>query len=176
MPHKRTRACTQIDETQNKFHCEEAKARYGSIFKNQQMHPEKGFTLKESNYKDFMARIHQVAETLNWELFCEKRPSVDEELVSKFYANLTSSELTEVPVHGIKVPITSNAINVFFELPDFEKDDYSSMMSNIKTENLQEILEELTVPGSKWIVSKQGIHTCRREYLTPLAKLWFYFI
>ncbi|KAK5775821.1 hypothetical protein PVK06_043766 [Gossypium arboreum] len=78
MPHKRTRASAQIDETENKFHCEEAKVRYESIFKNQQMHPEKGSTLKESNYRDFMSRIRQVAETLNWELFCEKRPSVDE--------------------------------------------------------------------------------------------------
>ncbi|KAK5772163.1 hypothetical protein PVK06_048439 [Gossypium arboreum] len=66
------------------------------------MHPEKGFTLKESNYIDFMARIRQVAETLNWELFYEKRPSLDKELVREFYANLTSSELKEVPVHGIK--------------------------------------------------------------------------
>ncbi|KAH1047039.1 hypothetical protein J1N35_037823 [Gossypium stocksii] len=140
MPHKRTRASAQIDETQNKFHCEEAKLRYESIFKNQQMHLEKGFTLKESNCRDFMERIRQVTEALNWELFCAKRPSVDEELVREFYANLTSSELTEVPVRGIK------------------------------PENLQEILEELTVPGSKWTVSKQGIHTCRREYLTPLAK------
>ncbi|MBA0734120.1 hypothetical protein Gogos_018065, partial [Gossypium gossypioides] len=46
-------------------------------------------------------------------------------------------------------------------------------MRNIETENLQEILEELTVPGSKSIVSKQGIHTCRREYLTLLVKVWF---
>ncbi|MBA0753066.1 hypothetical protein Gogos_021553, partial [Gossypium gossypioides] len=22
-------------------------------------------------------------------------------------------------------------------------------------------------------MSKQGIHTCRREYLTPLVKVWF---
>ncbi|KAK5819637.1 hypothetical protein PVK06_024654 [Gossypium arboreum] len=42
-------------------------------------------------------------------------------------------------------------------------------MSNIESENIQKILEELTVPDSKWIVSKQRIHTCRREYLTPLA-------
>ncbi|KAK5842803.1 hypothetical protein PVK06_005199 [Gossypium arboreum] len=131
MPHRRTRACAQFDETQNKFNYEEAKARYGSIFKNQQIHIEKGFTLRESNYKDFMVRIRQVVEALNWELLCEKRPSVDEELVREFYANLTSSDLTEVPVHGIK---------------------------------------ELAVLGSKWTVSKQGIHTCRREYLTPFAK------
>ncbi|KAK5840093.1 hypothetical protein PVK06_008964 [Gossypium arboreum] len=107
-----------------------------------------------------MTLIRQVAETLNWELFCEKRPSVDEELVHEFYANLISSKLMEVLVRGIKVPITSNAINEFFELPDFENDNYSSLISNIKPENLQEILEELTVLDSKWIVSKQGIHTC----------------
>ncbi|KAK5811921.1 hypothetical protein PVK06_027308 [Gossypium arboreum] len=103
MPRKRTRASAQIDETQNKFHCEEARVRYKSIFKNQQMHPEKGFTLKESNYRDFMASIRQVAETLNWELFCENRPSVNEELVREFYANLTSSKMTKVPVHRIKI-------------------------------------------------------------------------
>ncbi|KAH1129868.1 hypothetical protein J1N35_001246 [Gossypium stocksii] len=118
------------------------------------MHLEKGFTQKESNYIDFMARIRQVAETLNWELFYEKRPSVNEELVCEFYANLISSELTEVPVRGIKVPITSNAINEFFELPNFKNDEYSSLMSNIKPENLQKILEELIVPGSKRTVSK----------------------
>ncbi|KAK5770977.1 hypothetical protein PVK06_047144 [Gossypium arboreum] len=149
MPRKRTRFYDQIDETQNKFHCEEAKARYESIFKNQQMHPEKGFTLKESNYKDLMARIRQVAETLNWELFSENKPSVDEELVCEFYANLTSSELIEVSVRRITVPITSNAINEFFELLDFKNNDYSFLMSNIKPENLQEILKELTVSESE---------------------------
>ncbi|KAH1121605.1 hypothetical protein J1N35_004765 [Gossypium stocksii] len=100
------------------------------------MHLEKGFTLKESNYRDFMTRIRQVAEALNWELFCEKRPNVDKELVREFYANLTSSKLTEVPVRGIKVPINSNAINEFFELPDFESDEYSYLMSNIEPEKL----------------------------------------
>ncbi|KAK5772006.1 hypothetical protein PVK06_048265 [Gossypium arboreum] len=119
------------------------------------MHLEKGFTLKESNYIDFMARIRQVAETLNWELFSKKRPGVDEELVREFYANLTSSELTEVPVRGIKVPITSNAINEFFELPDFKNDEYSSVMSNIKPKNLQEIAEELTVPVGEFVLQQQ---------------------
>ncbi|KAH1039537.1 hypothetical protein J1N35_041280, partial [Gossypium stocksii] len=43
-------------------------------------------------------------------------------------------------------------------------------MSNIRSENRQEILEELIIPGFKWMVSKQEIHTCQREYLTSLAK------
>ncbi|KAH1056049.1 hypothetical protein J1N35_034114 [Gossypium stocksii] len=101
-----------------------------------------------------MAHIRQVDKTLNWALFCKKRPSMDEELVCEFYANLTSSKLMEVQVHEIKVPITSNTINEFFELLDFENDEYSSLMSNIETDNLQEILAKLTIPGSKWTVSK----------------------
>ncbi|KAK5839447.1 hypothetical protein PVK06_008238 [Gossypium arboreum] len=92
-----------------------------------------------------MARIRQITEALNWELFCEKRSSADEELVDEFYVNLTSNKLTEVFICEIKVPITSNIINEFFELPDFEDDEYSSLVSNIKFENLQEILEELIV-------------------------------
>ncbi|MBA0739596.1 hypothetical protein Gogos_012852, partial [Gossypium gossypioides] len=67
-------------------------------------------------------------------------PSADEELVREFYVNLTSNELTEVFVRGIKVPISLNAINEFFELLDFEDDEYSSLMRNIEAEKLQEIL------------------------------------
>ncbi|KAK5845300.1 hypothetical protein PVK06_001470 [Gossypium arboreum] len=69
--------------------------------------------------------------SLNWELFSEKRPSPDEELVHEFYSNLTSSELMDVFVREIKVRITLNAINELFELPDFEDDEYSSLMSNM---------------------------------------------
>ncbi|MFQ6656100.1 hypothetical protein Gotur_026356 [Gossypium turneri] len=65
----------------------------------------KCFTLKENNYIDFMARIRQIGKALNWELFCEKRPSANEELGHEFYANLTSSELIEVFVYGIKVQL-----------------------------------------------------------------------
>ncbi|MBA0754269.1 hypothetical protein Gogos_005520 [Gossypium gossypioides] len=39
-------------------------------------------------------------------------------------------------IRGIKAPITSNAINEFFELPDFEDDEYSSLMRYIEIENL----------------------------------------
>ena len=90
-----------------------------------------------------MARIRQVAETLNWELFCEKRPSVDEELVREFYANLTSSKIREVLVRRIKVSINSNAINEFFELPNFKNNEYSSLISNIEPKNCKKFLRNL---------------------------------
>ncbi|KAK5785418.1 hypothetical protein PVK06_040002 [Gossypium arboreum] len=53
----------------------------------------------------------KVAKTLNWELFYEKRPSVIEVLVCELYAKLTSSKLTKVPVHGIKI-LTGKTIDV----------------------------------------------------------------
>ncbi|KAH1106974.1 hypothetical protein J1N35_010742 [Gossypium stocksii] len=145
MPRKRTHASAQIEKSQSKFHCEKAKVKYETC-------------------------IRQVVEALNWELFCEKRPSVDEELVREFYANSTSSKLTEVPVHGIKVPITANAINDFFEFPYFKNDEYSSLMSNIEPENLQEILEELTVPGKTIDVGKiilREIQNCAVRHSGP---------
>ncbi|KAH1057229.1 hypothetical protein J1N35_035294 [Gossypium stocksii] len=135
------------------------------------MHPEKGFTLKESNYRDFMTHIRQVAEAINWELFCEKRPNVDEELVREFYANLTSSELIEVPVRRIKVPINSNAINEFFELPNFESDEYSYLMRNIEPDKLQEILEELIVPGSKCLMPSSHGTTISLERMVLLYSI-----
>ncbi|KAK5819219.1 hypothetical protein PVK06_024190 [Gossypium arboreum] len=72
MPRKRTRAFAQIDETQSKFYCVEAKVRYESTYKNQQMHPEKGFTLKESNYRGFMARIHQMLKLSTGNCFVKR--------------------------------------------------------------------------------------------------------
>lgn len=66
-----------------------------------------------------------------------------DELVREFYANLTSSTSTKV------------------------------FVQEIKAEKLQEILQVLTISCSKWIVLKHGTHTCHREYLTPLAKVWF---
>ncbi|MBA0753407.1 hypothetical protein Gogos_020620 [Gossypium gossypioides] len=42
----------------------------------------------------------------------------------------------KVSIQGIKVPISSSAINEFSKLLDFEDDEYSSLMRNIEAENL----------------------------------------
>ncbi|KAK5840058.1 hypothetical protein PVK06_008926 [Gossypium arboreum] len=105
------------------------------------MHLEKGFTLKESNYIDFMVRIRQVVEALNWELFCEKNPSVDEELVHEFNANLISSELIEVLVRGIesaKIPDKVEPME-----PKTEPDATSMFKTQSPHPNLQDELSKL---------------------------------
>ncbi|MFQ6661236.1 hypothetical protein Gotur_029461, partial [Gossypium turneri] len=34
----------------------------------------------------------------------------------------------------------------------------------------------MTNSGSQWIIRKYGSHSCRREYLKLVAKVWFYFV
>ncbi|MFQ6657228.1 hypothetical protein Gotur_026999 [Gossypium turneri] len=49
------------------------------------------------------------------------------------------------------------------------------MMNNINWDFLQQVLDVVTNPGSQWIIRKYGSHSCRREYLKRVAKVWFYF-
>ncbi|KAH1082620.1 hypothetical protein J1N35_022381 [Gossypium stocksii] len=60
-----------------------------------------------------MASIREATEALNWEVFCEKRPSADQELVHEFYANLTSSKLIEVSVQGIKGMVLFHLVQTY---------------------------------------------------------------
>ncbi|MFQ6643216.1 hypothetical protein Gotur_018496 [Gossypium turneri] len=50
------------------------------------------------------------------------------------------------------------------------------MMNNINWDFLQQVLDVVTNPGSQWIIRKYGSHSCRREYLKQVAKVWFYFV
>ncbi|MFQ6629814.1 hypothetical protein Gotur_007945 [Gossypium turneri] len=50
------------------------------------------------------------------------------------------------------------------------------MMNNINWDFLQHVLDIVANPGSQWIIRKYGSHSCRREYLKPVAKVWFYFV
>ncbi|MFQ6663410.1 hypothetical protein Gotur_030955 [Gossypium turneri] len=50
------------------------------------------------------------------------------------------------------------------------------MMNNINWDFLQQVLDVVTNPRSQWIIRKYGSHSCRREYLKPVAKVWFYFV
>ncbi|MFQ6646093.1 hypothetical protein Gotur_020256 [Gossypium turneri] len=96
--------------------------------------------------------------------------------IREFYASLTTQDATKVIVGKNKVPVTSKSINDLFNLPNVENDEYYSMMSNINWDFLQQVLDVVTNPGSQWIIRKYGSHSCRREYLKQVAKVWFYFV
>ncbi|MFQ6629177.1 hypothetical protein Gotur_008175, partial [Gossypium turneri] len=95
--------------------------------------------------------------------------------IREFYASLTMQD-TEVIIRKKKVPLSSKSINDLFNLPDVEEDEYYPMMNNINWDFLQQVLDVVTNPRSQWIIRKYGSHSCRIEYLKPVAKVWFYFI
>ncbi|KAH1091641.1 hypothetical protein J1N35_018898 [Gossypium stocksii] len=76
----------------------------------------------------------------------------------------------QVIVRKKKVPLTSKFINDLFNLPDVEEDEYYPMVNNINWEFLQQVLDVETNSGSQWIIRKFRSHSCRREYLKPVAK------
>nr|KAK5845786.1 hypothetical protein PVK06_002011 [Gossypium arboreum] len=43
------------------------------------------------------------------------------------------------------------------------------MMNNINWDFLQQVLDVVTNSGSQWIIRKYGSHSCRWEYLKPVA-------
>ncbi|MFQ6629105.1 hypothetical protein Gotur_008332 [Gossypium turneri] len=96
--------------------------------------------------------------------------------IQEFYASLTTQDAIEVIFRKKKVPLTSKSINDLFNLPDVEEDGYYPMIKNINWDFLQQVLDVVTNPGSQWIIRKYGSHSCRREYLKPVAKVWFYFV
>ncbi|MFQ6662015.1 hypothetical protein Gotur_029988 [Gossypium turneri] len=68
--------------------------------------------------------------------------------IREFYASLTTQDATEAIVRKKKVPLTSKSINDLFNLPDVEEDEYYPMMSNIKGDFFQQVLDVVTNPGS----------------------------
>ncbi|TYG52743.1 hypothetical protein ES288_D09G053200v1 [Gossypium darwinii] len=138
------------------------------------MMPEKGFNLKSNDVMVVPVLIRKIINTIKWERFCDARSLSDDELVLEFYASLTTQDAIEVIVQKKKVPLTSKSINDLFNLPYVEEDEYYPMMSNINWDFLQQVLDVVTNSGSQWIIRKYGSHSYRRQYLKPVAKVWFY--
>ncbi|KAB2048685.1 hypothetical protein ES319_A13G128000v1 [Gossypium barbadense] len=155
---------------------EKVKERFDSISKHQPMMPEKGFNLKSYDLMVVPIPIRKKINALKWEQFCDARSLPNDELVQEFYASLTMQDAIEVIVRKKKVPLTSKSINDLFNLPDVEEDEYYPMMNNINWDFLQQVLDVVTNPGSQWIIRKYGSHSCQREYLKLVAKVWFYFV
>ncbi|KAH1073073.1 hypothetical protein J1N35_025401 [Gossypium stocksii] len=67
----------------------------------------------------------------------------DKDLMREFNFNLTMLEANEILVRKKKGLITSKSINDLFNLLDVEKDEYSTMMTNITWDFLQQDPNEL---------------------------------
>ncbi|KAH1129800.1 hypothetical protein J1N35_001178 [Gossypium stocksii] len=89
---------------------------------------------------------------------------------------LTIQDATKVIVRKKRVPLTSKSINDLVNLPNVEEDKFYPLMNNINWDFLQQVLDIVKNLGSQWIIRKYRSHSFRREYLKPIAKVWFYFV
>ncbi|KAK5775121.1 uncharacterized protein LOC128285674 [Gossypium arboreum] len=137
------------------------------------MLPDKGFNLENLDPTKVLSDIWKLINVINWNMFCMKRPLYEAKLVQKFYSNLTSFTKIEFLVQGKKVSSATQPINgFFFHLPNKEDDNYSAMLKNVDLDLPQEVLKEVTIFGSKWVIKKYGSDTCRREFLNPTTKIF----
>lgn len=120
--------------------------------------------------------IREIVYELKWNLFCDVRPLSKAKLLQELHSNLTSFTLTKIYVWEKKVSLTPKVINDMFELHNIDNDDYSTMLKNVDWEMLREVLCEVTVPRTNWIISNFGTHTCQKESLSSTTKVWFYFL
>ncbi|KAK5839790.1 hypothetical protein PVK06_008629 [Gossypium arboreum] len=131
----------------------------------------KSFNLEINDEMIVPLPIQTTIEALNWNQFCDARSLPEEELGREFYTNLIVPDASEVLVCMKKVPFASKSINDLFNMPDVEEDEYSTMMTNIKWDFLQEVFNVVAKSRSQWIIRKYDSHYCRREYLKPVAKI-----
>lgn len=115
---------------------------------------------------------------LNWNFFCNQRIEPDPSVIREFYANLWPNNIYSIFVRERQVSLNPRAINQLFGMYNYNNndDDYSSLLAILTYEMSAKLLQEVTVPGTQWILSKQGSKTCRRDFLTTEAIVWFYFL
>ena len=172
------RVAAVLAGTEEKFAMKQAKQRYEEVFLNQQLLPDKGFHLPEDISEGVLQSVQQSINEYGWQQFCAARPRPDVELVREFYANFTPDIEHEVVVRGVSIPITPASINELYKLPNhFPVADYEVLLiKGAHKDTVKAVSRRLTVDDVGWLVSKNGKHTCRREWLTPEAKIWFFFL
>lgn len=101
------------------------------------------------------------------------QPAV-EPLVREFYANLPDRQEGTVFVRGADVPFTERVINQFFNLTNLDQDEYIQFKRSHYEDNI--ILLVIAKPDADWAVTKKQKKTIKGTQLTPMARLWQYFL
>lgn len=97
------------------------------------------------------------------------------QLVQEFYANVDVANPESVFVHGEYVPLTAEAINIVYNLPDME-DQYGELVDSVDTNQLEEILSTLCIEGAQWSKGKRSALTFPRHMLKPGPRMWYHFL
>ena len=79
-------------------------------------------------------------------------------------------------VRGLKVSFSYVSVNMHFGLPEV-KDEYAALLDKIYGEELNQLLQELTVEGTTWLAeAENGPLRCSRSALKLVSKFWYHII
>ena len=135
----------KFDKT--KFVSENAQNRYYDSISNQNLIAERGLCVTGINQLSITTNIRE----RKWDDFCAQPLAAIVPVVTEFYANVPKHHHQKVFVRGKQVAFSGHAINVFFNLPDIENDDYIAFLGG--KIDYQEVLRTIVVPGTQWRMS-----------------------
>ena len=158
----------QFDKT--KFVSENAQNRSYDSMSNQNLIAERGLCVTRINWPTITANIRE----RKWDNFCAQPQAAIVPVVREFYANVPEHHHRMVFVRGKQVGFSGHAINVFFNLPDIENDDYTAFLGG--EIDYQEVLRTIVVPSTQWKMLDDKPVTFPSIGLTRECKAWYYFL
>lgn len=81
-----------------------------------------------------------------------------------------------VVVHGCEVPFNAQKINDMFSLKDNPDAEGNHLIASTSHERMQNVVQVIAKPGSKWETSPTRIKTLPSKCLLPEANLQVYFV
>ncbi len=92
-------------------------------------------------------------------------------LVQEFYSNIPTGAQSFSMVRGVKVSFSASTINMHYGLEDVV-DEYDHLLESVSVEELNSILSQVSVEGTKWLPNKgDGNFFYARPSLHPIAKI-----
>ena len=95
-------------------------------------------------------------------------------IVKEFYSNMLHQDQDNIFARQVQVPLDSQVINVFYDLPVVINCEYTKFIENMIVKKWGEVFKALTIQGSKWMNEEDRV--VNRIDLNPIAKVWVKFL
>ncbi|KAH1129870.1 hypothetical protein J1N35_001248 [Gossypium stocksii] len=127
---------------------------------------EKGFLFQDATFMGYIEAISLVAQKHGWHLVCLHSNDVITKVVKEFYAHLTTPNNAFVYARGAMVLFDEYSINAKYGLPE-GLDEHFQFVMTITVEELNQVLEDLCVEGTKWTITQNDCYSIDRVSLNP---------
>lgn len=132
-----------------------------------------GFFLEEAPLPTYILDIVDHHGQRN---FCYSPSIMQPSVFQAFYEGRVDNEEDTMIVYGCEIPFNAQEINVIFQLRDDLNTEGNQLIATTSHEHMQDAVQLMAKPGSKWETSPTGIKTLPSKCLLLEANLWVYFV